>query len=439
MSGLRTRLADREATVSVIGLGYVGLPLSIAFSAAGFDVSGFDIDANRVKRLRAADSYVDDVSDAELAEALDRGFEPSADPEAVAGCDVYVIAVPTGVRDGVPVMDAVEAAARTVLEQAGDVETLVVVSSTVYPGATTDVVEPIVTEDRAAGDTRLAMVPERLNPGGDHALGDIPLVVGADTDPARKAARALFDAVVSETVPVDSTETAALSKTLENTYRMVNIALVNQLVTLAEQLDADVWEAIEAAGTKPFGFQAFEPGPGVGGHCIPIDPQFLTWRAAQAGTELPFISHAHRVNESMPDRVVEGVTDALRARGVDPVDADVVLLGAAYKPNVADPRNAPALEVFKMLRETANVTLADPHVDFAEAEVPIVAEVSDEQLADADAVVLLVEHEAFDLDRIGRHARFVFDTRNVMPENAAATVFTLGERVRTTEKPAPNR
>ncbi len=427
MSDLQERLAGRNATVGVIGLGYVGLPLSLAFTEAGYDVAGFDIDADRVARLHQGDSYVDDVDDAALETALANGFTPGATPDVVARCDAYVIAVPTGIADGEPTMGAVEAAARTVTEQAGIKETLVVVSSTVYPGATSGLVAPIVAADRPPGRTRLAMVPERLNPGGEHALHDIPLVIGADDDIDRAAARTLFDAIVNATVPVGSTETAELTKTLENTYRMVNIALVNQLVALAERLDADVWEAIEAAGTKPFGFQAFEPGPGVGGHCIPIDPQFLTWRAEQVGTQLPFIEHAHRVNESMPDRVVDGVTDALRARGVDPADATILIFGAAYKPNVADPRNAPAIAVFESLRSTADVTLVDPHVDPLEAGAPIVADVSEERLATADAAVLLVEHDAFDLDRIGRHARFVFDARNAMPDDASATVVTLGE------------
>ena len=428
MSGLSAALARGDATVGVIGLGYVGLPLSLAFVDAGFDVAGFDIDRDRVSRLRAADSYVDDVHDDELADALENGFTPSDDPTAVTDCAAYVIAVPTGVADGEPNMTAVEAAAETIAEQAGPHETLVVVSSTVYPGATNEIVRPIVSNGHPTDRTRVAMVPERLNPGGDHAIHDIPLVVGADDDAARQAARALFSTIVADVVPVDATETAELSKTLENTYRMVNIALVNQLVALAEHLDGDIWEAIEAAGTKPFGFQAFQPGPGVGGHCIPIDPQFLTWRAERSDTELPFIENAHRVNESMPGRVVDGLTTSLQARGVDPQGATVILLGAAYKPNVADPRNAPALEVFESLHHVDDVTLVDPLVDPDEAGVPITASVDDETLVSADAVVLLVDHDAFDLDRIGSTAAFVFDTRNAMPDDAAAPVVTLGER-----------
>ena len=426
MTSLEDRLASHDATIGVIGLGYVGLPLSLAFVDAGFDVRGFDIDEDRVDRLQAADSYVDDVTDTDLAMGLNQGFTPEASATVVADCDAYVIAVPTGVTDGEPAMGAVKAAAGTVAEQAGGRETLVVVSSTVYPGATNEVVAPIVSENRSSESTRFAMVPERLDPGGNHAIGEIPLVVGADDPTARDAAQTLFGAI-TETVPVAATETAELSKTLENTYRMVNIALVNQLVSLAEQLDADVWEAINAAGSKPFGFQAFEPGPGVGGHCIPIDPQFLTWRANEAGTELPFIEYAHKVNERMPERVVEGVTTALKARGVPVEDASILAFGAAYKPNVGDPRHSPAIDVFESLRKQADVTLVDPHVDTEELLVPVTESVSNEVIESADAVVLLVDHDVFDLSRLGEHASFVYDAKNAMPQDISATVVTLGE------------
>ena len=432
MTSVKQRIANREATIGMIGLGYVGLPLSLAFVNAGFQVSGFDIDTTRVNRLQASDSYVDDVSDTRLTTGLDNGFIPSASPTVVADCDVYIIAVPTNVVDGEPVMDAVRAAAETVVEQAGDRETLVIVSSTVYPGGTIEVVDPIVSVNRPAESTRLAMVPERLNPGGNHGISDIPLVIGANDSTARKAASTLFD-TITDTVPVDAIETAELSKTLENTYRMVNIALVNQLVTLAEQLEADVWDAIEAAETKPFGFQAFEPGPGVGGHCIPIDPQFLTWRASESGTELPFIEHAHEINERMPTQVVNGVTTAIKARGVPLEEAVILAFGAAYKPNVGDSRNSPAIDVVKNLRRYADVTLVDPHVPTDEVETPITASVGDEKIKAADAVVLLVDHDAFDLSRIGEHASLVYDTKDTVPENMRATVVTLGQNISSTD------
>lgn len=423
---LQTRISEREATIGVIGLGYVGLPLSLAFADAGFDVQGFDIDEFRVGELRDGRSYVDDVSDDELAQGFDRGFQPSVESNTIANCDVYVVAVPTDMAGGEPDMSAVQTAAETVAEQSSDRETLVVVSSTVYPGATNEVVEPIVATNRTT-PIHLAMVPERLNPGGDHEFTDIPLVVGADTEPARRTARTLFDTVVVETHPVESTETAELTKTLENTYRMVNIALVNELITLAEGLRANVWEAIDAAATKPFGFQAFHPGPGVGGHCIPIDPQFLSWRAKDIGTDVSFLNDAHQINERMPEFVADRLETLLRARGVAIEEATIVALGAAYKPNVGDTRNSPALRVVERLPETTDVTVIDPHTDATNVARRLVASPADVDIKAADATVLLVDHDAFDLHAVGDRADFVFDTRNTMPEDVTATVITLGE------------
>lgn len=423
------RLADRfrrgEASIGIIGLGYVGLPLSLSFTEAGFRVRGFDIDRHRVKRLLNGDSYVDDVTDGRLASGLESGFTPSADPEIVADCDAYVIAVPTGMRNDGPDMTAVEAAAETVAAQSGPEETLVVVSSTVYPGATAELVEPIVNERRDT-PAHVAMVPERIDPGGAYEFEEIPLVVGGNTEAAREAASVLFDNLVVETHPVESTDTAELTKTLENTYRMINIALVNELVTLSEGLDADIWDAIDAAATKPFGFQAFRPGPGVGGHCIPVDPQFLTWRANDIGTDVSFIDDAHAVNERMPTLVADRLQTFLRGRGVDISEASIVVLGLSYKPNIGDTRNSPALRILDRLPETAAVTVVDPHVDpeaiaYSSTQSPV-----DADLAGADVVLLLVDHAAFDLEAVGEAAPFVFDTRNAMPEGVSADVVTLG-------------
>ncbi|NHN40920.1 nucleotide sugar dehydrogenase [Halorubellus sp. JP-L1] len=422
---LHEAIADRSATVGVLGLGYVGLPLSLAFVDAGFAVRGFDVDQYRVRELQAGLSYVDDVTDEELQRGLESGFEPSDDPSVLADCDAYVLAVPTGMDDA-PDMSAIEAASRTVAEQSGPGETLVVVSSTVYPGATREVVAPIVDDARDA-PTRFAMVPERLNPGGEYAFGDIPLVVGADSDRSRAIAEALFDAVVSETYPVSSTQTAELTKTLENTYRMVNIGLVNELVSLVEGMDADLWEAIDAAATKPFGFQPFRPGPGVGGHCTPIDPQFLAWRARRDGTELSLVEGAQTVNDDMPALVAERVERLLRARGVDPADASVLALGASYKPDVGDVRNSPALDVLSALPEEAAVVVADPYVDASDVPRELVRDVTPADSERADVVVLLVDHAAFDLHAIGDAADVVFDARNAMPDDVAADVVALGD------------
>lgn len=423
---LRARICDRDAAIGVIGLGYVGLPISLAFANAGFEVRGFDTDYHRVDNLRSGNSYVDDVTDEELQSALDTGFEPGNAPSAVSDCDVYLVAVPTGMDDNEPDMDAVKAAAETISQQAPPREALVVVSSTVYPGATRQVVEPAITINREA-PIRFAMVPERLDPGSDYEFAEIPLVIGADDETARKAAVSLFETVVVETHPVDSTETAELTKTLENTYRMVNIALMNELITLAEGLNADVWDAIDAAATKPFGFEPFCPGPGVGGHCIPVDPQFLTWRARQLGTEVSFLDDAHRINEQMPSLVASRLEALLSARGVDIDEASIVALGAAYKPNVGDTRNSPAVRVIDRLSKSSDVAVVDPHTNPKAVTRELHKTTEDVSIEDADAVILLVDHAAFDLQDIGERAKFVFDTRNAMPGGVPATVVTLGE------------
>lgn len=430
MTALQTRLERRDARIGVIGLGYVGLPLSLELTNAGYSVAGFDIDADRVADLEDGLSYVDDVSDEELVAALDAGFTPDDDPSVVADCDAYIIAVPTGVSDGEPQMDAVRAATETIGEQSGDRDTLVVVSSTVYPGATDEVVAPLLAEYRDSSRTHVAMVPERLNPGSDHPVEDIPLVVGANEEVARHAARSLFESFVTDTHSVDSTTTAELTKTLENTYRMVNIALVNELTAFAERFDADVWDAIEAASTKPFGFQAFYPGPGVGGHCIPIDPQFLTWRASELGTELSLVENAQRVNEWMPSVVVDRVERMLTERGIDPDEASVVTLGVAYKPNVGDTRHSPALEISERLNEDSSVVAVDPHVDPDAGDVVIAETIAEAPIEEADVVALLVDHSAFDLDEVTSRGSLVFDARDVVPMDGDADVVRLGDEMR---------
>ncbi len=436
MTDLQTRLAENRARIGVVGLGYVGLPLSVEFTEAGYSVAGFDIDAERVVLLEDGRSYVDDVSDEQLASALDAGFTPHTDPAVIEDCDAYVIAVPTGVSNGEPEMDAVRKATQTIGAQAGDRDTLVVVSSTVYPGATNEVVTPLLGDHRDLDRTQVAMVPERLNPGGEYQIDEIPLIVGAEDDVARRAAGTLFESIVGEIHPVDSSTTAELAKTLENTYRMVNIALVNELTAFAERFDADVWDAIEAASTKPFGFQAFYPGPGVGGHCIPIDPQFLTWRASELGTELSLIKSAQRVNEWMPSVVVNRIERILAERDIDVEEASIVTLGVSYKPDVGDVRHSPALEISRKLDQEADVIAVDPHVETTD-EMAVAPAVGDVPLEQADVVALLVDHSAFDLDEISNRASLVFDARNAVPTDNRAEVVTLGDE--TEARPAGER
>jgi len=433
MTGLRKRIEDRDATVGIIGLGYVGLPLSCHFTDAGFDVVGFDVDDERVARLHDGDSYIDDVDDETLADRLDAGFRPTTDPTALADCDAFVLAVPTSVTEGEPDMSAVRQATRTVAEHAPDREVLLVCSSTVYPGTADDVIRPALeTGGRVPDeDTLVAVVPERLSPGDGYDFAEIPLVVGADSAREREAARALFDAVLTKTVPVDATITAESTKMLENTYRMVNVAFVNQFAAFAEDAGIDAWDVIEAAGTKPFGFQAFTPGPGVGGHCIPVDPQFLTWRARQSGTALPLVESAREVNEGMPNHVFNRIETALAARGTELADASVVALGVSYKPNVGDLRNSPALAVCTSLVEAgASIHPVDPHVDAVEIageQYEPASEVDAEEISEADAVLLLVDHDAFDASAVADGAALVFDAQNAVPDDIETPVVRLGD------------
>lgn len=433
MRRLRDKIAVQNATVCIVGLGYVGLPLSRHFSDAGFEVVGFDIDAERVSKLQAGDSYIDDVDDIDLSSMLEGGFKPTTDTTQLSDCDAFILAVPTDVEAGVPDLSAVREATRTIAEHAPNRDILLVCSSTVYPGATDDVIRPTLeTVGRVPGeDTLVAVVPERLNPGSGYRFEEIPLVVGADDEIERKTAQTLFDTVLAETVPVDSTITAESTKMVENTYRMVNIGFVNQFAKFAEEAGIDTWEVMDAASSKPFGFQPFTPGPGVGGHCIPVDPQYLTWRAKQMGETLPLVEQARKVNEEMPAHVFDRIKTALAAHNVALEDASVVVLGLAYKPNVSDLRNSPALSVCESLLN-AGVSLhpIDPHVDKVEInddEYNPATTIDSETLRNADAALILVNHDTFNMSTVADNATLVFDTQNAISDSADLPVIRLGD------------
>jgi len=416
------RIRSRDIAVGVVGVGYVGLPLALGFLEAGFEVTGFDIDDERIAMLAEGRSYLDDIDDKHVADAIASGFEPTTNPDQLAECDAFLIAVPTTVEDGRPDMSAVRSAAGTIAQQREGQPrpTLVNVVSTVYPGATTDVVAPVF-EDRGftrGEDLLLAMVPERVNPGSEYGIADIPLVVGADSDQARTAAGALLDMVVTETHQVSSTTAAETTKILENAYRNVNIALVNELTELAEQLGVNIWEIIEAASQKPFGFQPFYPGPGVGGHCIPVDPYFLTWQADRFDVELSVLEYALQTNDRMPNRIATDIQDVLSAQETQSEDAHVVVMGLSYKPNVADVRNSPAVAISGQLDAAGiELTLVDPLVD----EVKINGkkrEPNDSYAAvegNVDLVAVLVDHSAFDFNTVAEQAPAVYDAQYVVP------------------------
>jgi UDP-N-acetyl-D-glucosamine dehydrogenase len=407
------------STVVVVGLGYVGLPLAMRASAAGHRVIGYDTDPGRVKLLAAGESYVEDIPSEELQRALEGGrFRPSSDDSACSGFDVAVISVPTPLREGLPDLSYIEAAARMLARYLRPGAT-VIVESTSYPGTTQEQVLPWLEDGSglAAGtDFYLGYSPERIDPGNSTwTLVTTPKIVSGIDDGSLAAVQAFYDGIVDATVPVSSPREAELAKLIENTFRHVNIALVNELAMFANDLGINVWEAIDAASTKPFGYMPFTPGPGVGGHCLPIDPSYLSWRVERSlGKSFRFVELADDINRHMPDYVIYRLMLAFNQRGRAIKGARILLLGLAYKKNTGDARESPAVRVAQLLAGLgAEVRAADPHVAEARAVDGVAARVQPtaEEVSSADAVVLLTDHDAFDLAAIGRHARFVFDCR----------------------------
>jgi nucleotide sugar dehydrogenase len=405
----------------VVGQGYVGLPLALLAVDAGWDVVGIEVDPTRVERLLHARSYVTDVADVELRRALDSGrYRPTASPADAAGFDVAVISVPTPLVDGRPDLSHVEDAGRALAPHVRP-GSLVVLESTTYPGTTDELLVPVLEAGsglRAGADFAVGYSPERLDPGNpERSLQRVPKVISGIDEASLGAVRDFYGGIVDRVVAVSGTREAELTKLLENTFRHVNVALVNELAVFAHDLGIDVWEAIDAASTKPFGFMRFEPGPGVGGHCLPIDPSYLAWDIqTRLGQPFRFVELANEVNERMPTYVARRVEVALRDRGVDAGAATVLLLGMAYKRSTGDVREAPVFGVAAALRDLgAAVQVCDPYV--AVGEVPpgcARVELRPEIVAGADAVVLLTDHAEFDDVSVTAHARYVLDTRHVL-------------------------
>jgi UDP-N-acetyl-D-glucosamine dehydrogenase len=432
---LRRAIDDRSARVAVIGLGYVGLPLVELFAAGGFRVLGCDIDSSKVEHLRAGHSYIGHITSERVAHLRDAGrFEATTDFDRLAEADAIVICVPTplgGHRE--PDLSAVVNTGREIARRLRPGQ-LVVLESTTYPGTTRDVLRPVLEADGlAAGrDFFLAFSPEREDPGNpSFSAGTIPKVVGGFDGPSGLLAQQLYAAVVPSVVPVSTCEAAEACKILENTYRAVNIALVNELKVVYDRMGIDVWEVIEAAKTKPFGFQAFYPGPGLGGHCIPIDPFYLTWAARAYGVNTRFIELAGEVNAAMPEYVISRVAEALNERGKPLRGSRILVLGAAYKPDVDDCRESPAVELMELLQDRgAVVEYNDPHVP---ALPPLRGHVlrlestplTPEVLAGQDAVLIATNHRAYDYGPILAHAPLVIDTRGATRELARQGLGTV--------------
>jgi UDP-N-acetyl-D-glucosamine dehydrogenase len=401
----------------VVGQGYVGLPLALRAAEVGFAVIGFDTDPDRVKQLAAASSYVGDVSDDQLRAAIASGrYEPTDDPALLAGFDVVVIDVPTPLEEGIPNLSYVEDASATVGAHLRSGCT-VVLESTSYPGTTEELVAPILEEASglvAGRDFHLGYSPERIDPGNaEWRLENTPKVVSGVDEASCRAVQSFYDRIVERTVAVSGTREAELTKLLENTFRHVNIALVNELAVFAADLDIDVWEAIDAASTKPFGYLRFTPGPGVGGHCLPIDPSYLSWKVRRSlGQSFRFVELANDVNEHMPDYVVRRVILGLNQRGRTVKGSRILLLGLAYKRNTGDAREAPGSAIALSLSALgATVRVVDPHLSGASIPYPLV-ELTAEELERADATILVTDHDVFDYDLVESRAAYVLDTRN---------------------------
>ncbi|MFL6054931.1 MAG: nucleotide sugar dehydrogenase [Actinoallomurus sp.] len=410
-----------EWDLAVIGLGYVGMPIVREVSRSGMRVIGVDVDQRRVDGLNAGTSHVDDISDGEVAGLVAQGFRATTDHEVLAGAGTVTICVSTPLdRDRRPDLSAVIGAAEMV---AGRLRpgTLVVLESTTWPGTTEEVVRPLLEKSglSAGIDFHLAYSPERIDPGNPvFGLRNTPKIVGGLTPACLDRAVSFYGKFVEQVVPVRGTREAEMAKLLENTYRQVNIGLVNEIAMFCHELGIDVWETISAAATKPFGYEAFRPGPGVGGHCIPIDPSYLSHRVRRLGYQFQFADLAQQINDRMPAYVAERAARVLHRYGRCVNGADIVLLGVTYKPDIADDRESPARPLARRLDASgAKLRYVDPLVDdWAVEGVDVIrAEDLDAALATADLTILLQPHRVFDLDLITARARLLLDTRGVLP------------------------
>ncbi|MEE2761029.1 MAG: nucleotide sugar dehydrogenase [Pseudomonadota bacterium] len=431
------RFKGHTAKIGVIGIGYVGLPLALTFADGGFSVTGFDVDGAKIDAVNEGRSYISYITGDVIQAALDAGnLAATTDFTGLTGMDVIILCVPTPLRAGrEPDLQYVTATAETIAAHLR-VGQLVVLESTTYPGTSREVMKPVLEKSglTSGRDFLLAYSPEREDPGNDQfRTSAIPKVVGGDGEEALRAATALYDEIVVETVPVSTLEVAEAVKLTENIFRAVNIALVNEMKVVYGKLGIDVWEVLDAAKTKPFGYMPFYPGPGLGGHCIPIDPFYLTWRANQAGADTRFIELAGEINTAMPGHVVEALGAALADCGGVLTGAKILCVGLAYKKNVNDTRESPALTLIEMLEDAgARVAYHDPLV----AKIPVTREhpalagrrsvdLTEDVLAGFDAALIVTDHDAIDFEALVAGSRLVIDTRG-----ATRTISNNRDRIR---------
>jgi len=429
---LLTKIANRQAKLGVVGIGYVGLPLAVAFAEEGFSVLGIDVDTTKVDMLSEGVSYIQDIPSKKLRPLVQSGhLRASSDFAGLTDLDAVAICVPTPLSktkdpDISYIVDVAEC-----ISHYGALGKLVVLESTTYPGTTEEVVLPrlVSNGDRAGKEFFLAFSPERIDPGRtDFDMNNTPKVIGGVTANCQEVALALYGTVVENPVPVSSTAAAEMVKLLENTFRAVNIGLVNEVALICDKLGLDVWEVIEAAATKPYGFMPFFPGPGLGGHCIPVDPHYLSWKLRTLNYNARFIELAAEVNRHMPVYVVDKIATALNDECKAVKGSNILILGVAYKPNVGDIRESPALDIIFLLQERgASISYHDPFVADLSAEGFPLASVEqlDTSLREADCVVIVTDHDQFDWQNIVNQANLVVDTRNAISVNGSSRIVRL--------------
>ena len=428
VNSLLNRINERSALIGIVGLGYVGLPLVLRFCEEGFNVLGFDIDREKADKLNSGESYIKHISSEKVRQFVDRRlFEATVDMQRLKEADAIIICVPTPLTDKrEPDMQYVEVTAREVARHLR-LGQLISLESTTYPGTTEELLLPLLTEKglKVGRDFFLVFSPEREDPGRkDFTTKTTPKIVGGVTQKCLEVGAALYSKIVDKVVKVSSPRTAEMTKLLENIYRSVNIALVNELKMLCDRMGIDIWEVIEAAKTKPFGFEAFYPGPGLGGHCIPVDPFYLTWKAREYDFSTRFIELAGEINTNMPYYVVGKVMEALNSKGKSLKGSKVLVLGAAYKKDVDDMRESPSLRIIQLLsKRGAEVIYNDPHVPICmgHRHYPDInmksVELTEEALKDSDMALLVTDHTSYDYAFIEKHAQCILDTRDAFGRN----------------------
>ena len=416
---LEQRIEARDASVGVIGLGYVGLPLAIEFAGAGFPVVGFDLDPQKVEAIGRGESYIEDVSDEAIARVTDSGrLSATTNFNLLSRCDVINVCVPTPLtKSKDPDVSHMARALEEITKRARSGQ-LVVVGSTTYPGTTHELFVPMLESSglQVGEDIAVAFAPERIDPANQNfRVREVPKVVGGETQRCTDLACRVFESVFDNVVPVSSTQSAEMVKLLENTFRAINIGLANEVALMCDRLGLDVWEVIDAAATKPYGFMKFQPGPGLGGHCIPVDPTYLAWKMKSLNFPARFIELATEINGQMPEHVVDKVAAILNEDRIAVNGSQVLILGVAYKADVGDMRESPAIDILRMLAQRgAEISYHDPHV--AELVVDDASykssDLNDDLLESADVVVILTDHDEVDYARVVARAARVFDTRN---------------------------